>query len=26
VMVPREEHDHPLDLVVTENGIRRFLR
>ena len=24
VMVPREEHDHPLDLVVTEKGIRRF--
>ena len=24
VMVPREEHDHPLDLVITENGIRRF--
>ncbi|MGZ5934738.1 MAG: 5-formyltetrahydrofolate cyclo-ligase [Rhizomicrobium sp.] len=22
--VPREEHDHPLDMVVTENGIRRF--
>ena len=24
VSVHRESHDHPLDLVVTENGIRRF--
>ncbi len=22
--LPREAHDHPLDAVVTENGIRRF--
>jgi 5-formyltetrahydrofolate cyclo-ligase len=22
--LPREAHDHPLDLLVTENGVRRF--
>jgi 5-formyltetrahydrofolate cyclo-ligase len=22
--LPREPHDHPLDVIVTENGIRRF--
>lgn len=22
--IPREAHDHPLDLIVTENGVRRF--
>jgi 5-formyltetrahydrofolate cyclo-ligase len=22
--LPREAHDHPLDLIVTENGVRRF--
>ena len=24
-LVPREKHDHPLDLVITENGIGRFM-
>ena len=22
--LPREPHDHPLDMIVTENGVRRF--
>ncbi|HEY0105663.1 MAG TPA: 5-formyltetrahydrofolate cyclo-ligase [Rhizomicrobium sp.] len=22
--LPREDHDHPLDAVITENGLRRF--
>ncbi|HJW41489.1 MAG TPA: 5-formyltetrahydrofolate cyclo-ligase, partial [Rhizomicrobium sp.] len=22
--LPREAHDHPLDMIVTENGVRRF--
>jgi 5-formyltetrahydrofolate cyclo-ligase len=22
--LPREAHDHPLDMIVTENGLRRF--
>ena len=22
--LPREAHDHPLDMVMTENGLRRF--
>jgi 5-formyltetrahydrofolate cyclo-ligase len=26
VLVPREAHDHPLDLVVTEEGIRHFMK
>ncbi len=22
--LPRDAHDHPLDAVITENGLRRF--
>ena len=24
--LPREDHDHPLDAVLTEDGLRRFVR
>jgi 5-formyltetrahydrofolate cyclo-ligase len=24
--LPREGHDHPLDAVITENGVREFRR
>jgi 5-formyltetrahydrofolate cyclo-ligase len=24
--LPREDHDHPLDAVITENGVREFTR
>ncbi len=26
VAIPREAHDHPLDAVITENGVRAFTR
>jgi 5-formyltetrahydrofolate cyclo-ligase len=25
-LVPREEHDQPMDALLTETGIRRFVR